>query len=90
MRWTVLATLSVLLIGFISDVASAPRSVVVTLKERSPVPGMSMERFLYSMNDADKPLAPKPNRIDVPSPLKDKPPPKTNFDWQCSGDLGWW
>jgi hypothetical protein len=87
MRLTVLATLSALLVGFISDVAGAPQSVVVTPKERSAVPGMSMGRFLYCINDADKPLDPKSNNIDVPSPLKDKPPPRTSFDWECSGDL---
>jgi hypothetical protein len=82
MRWTVLAALTSL--PFTSVLILPPEEL------RSPVPGMSMGRFLYCMNDADKPKVAKSNNIDVPSPLKDKPPPRTNFDWQCSGDLGWW
>jgi hypothetical protein len=47
-----------------------------------------MGRFLYCLND--KPIEPKPNRIDVPSPLKDKPPIPAWMSlryWECSGDL---
>src|SRR5262249_13598293 len=92
MRLTVFAPLCTLLVGFICDVANAQRSLIVNPKVLllpSPVPAMRTGRFLYCLNDADKHIDPKSNNIDVPSPLKDKRPPRSNFDWECSGDLDW-